>query len=593
MFIIQTMPLVKIEGLFDYFSNQKLKPGSLVSVKMNKSEVRAIVKKSIPLKEHKIEVKESQFKLKPISKILTKYPVLTDKQMKLAIFVSQFYLAPLGICLKLFLPKSVLRNQNIEELHLDFKEQEIKEFQKPILLWNKNRIEYYKKNIRSQTLILVPEISMIEQYKNMADAVFHSRLNQKKELEIWRKTAAGEINTIVGTRRALFLPFKDLNLIIIDNEENPGYKSWDMQPKYHTKTLALKLAQINNSKTILGTSFPSIESFYFSSQNKYKITKEEQEQNKVKIIDLRQEIKKGNFSVLSDELEKEIKQSEQSILFINRKGTARAMVCRDCGYTIKCPYCSAPMVYYKETKLICKHCSKEIKMPSLCPKCGSRRMKELGPGVEKVVQSVQKLGKTVSLDSTKKQQKQILKDFKNKKYKILVTTQLPENIKVPLSANVIADSIINLPEYRSQYNFFRIIQKLRENSKKTLIQTYNPEIKIFNSIKNNKTEEFFKKEIETRKALFYPPFSKIIKLSLTKTDRHKAKEEATELKQKIEKYLKQAEISGPNPGFVEKKKNKYIWQIIIKIKTEDYKKARFLKTLASNWDIDVEPASLL
>ena len=624
MFLIETIPLIKISDpkaeILTYFSSKKPPVGGLVLIKIGNRDTLAIVRDTKPLGEHKIEVKESQFKLKPILKILTNSPVITSKQMELALFISQFYISSLGICLKLFLPNAILKRKKIKELNLNFQKQENKPFKKPILVWQKDRINFYKKEISKnkgkQTLILVPEVSMTKKYTDIADCIFHSKISPAKQLEIWEKVSQNKAKIIVGTRATLFLPFKNLGLIILDNEDNSSYKSWDLQPKYHSKTLSLKLAQINNSKIILGSELPSIESFYFSQEKKYKLNKEKEKEqkNQLKIIDLRKEIKKGNFSIFSDELKERITKTvanqKQAILFINRKGLASALLCRDCGHTIKCPDCSAPMAYYQSNKLICRHCSKEMKAPSVCPKCEGLRIKQIGKGTERVLQEIRKLNlknaNAICLDAdsakTKEEQKKILNDFVNKKYNILITTplifgarHLVENFNdFSFTSIIVADPILNLPEFRATDNFIRIVQRLKNLSQEMLIQTYNPELKIFDLLKTNRIEVFLEKEIEARKLFFYPPFSKIIKLQLAHRDERKAKIEAQALKQKIEKYLPWAKISGPTISFIEKKKGKHIWEIIIKIQTKDYKKAKVLRTLASsNWTIDVEPASLL
>ena len=268
------------------------------------------------------------------------------------------------------------------------------------------------------------------------------------------------------------------------------------------------------------------------------------------------------------------------------------------------------MAYYQNNKLICRHCSKEIKAPSVCPKCGGLRIKQIGKGTERVLQEIRKLNlknaSAICLDAdsakTKGEQKKILNDFINKKYNVLITTplifgarHLVENFNnFSFTSIIVADPILNLPEFRATDNFIRIVQGLKNLSQEMLIQTYNPELEVFDLLKTNKIEVFLEKEIEARKLFFYPPFSKIIKLQLAHKDELKAKIEAQSLKKKVEKYLPWAKISGPTISFIEKKKGKYIWEIIIKIQTKDYKKTKVLRTLASpNWTIDVEPASLL
>lgn len=613
MFLLEIIPLIKIKGTetLTYFSSQKPAIGSLILIKVKNSQVQGLVSEVKELKEHKTEVKASKYALRPILKILTQKPVINSQQMQLADFISQFYLAPKGIVLKKFLPKKILNRKNPEELGLTLQTKKPRELRKPILLWQNERADFYRKEIgKSQTIILVPEKTLLNKYFKLAKEIslktekFHGQLKSTKEFEIFKKVSLNKTKIIVGTRASLFLPYSNLSLIILDKEESPSYKSRDLTPKYHAKSLALKLAQLTGAKIILGTEMPSVESFYFSKNNGYKLIKKPQKQNqKVSLIDMKEEVKKGNYSLLSDKLKEEIKH-KKAIIFTSRKGLASSVRCRDCNYVITCPSCELPMVFHEtfnnqKKVLVCHHCLKTKNLPSVCPKCKGWHLKLSGMGTQGIAKELQEF-KTAVFDSDtvpkKTDQEQLLNDFQEKKYDILIATQLilKYDLAIDLTAVVSADQLINLPEYRSSENFFQTISKLKAMSKKLLIQTYNKDLGLLRLIKENKIEQFYNQELKNRKLLDYPPFCKIIKLSFKNKSIEKGEKTAQHLKEKLEKYLPEIKILGPNLAFIPKVKNKYIWELIIKIKKKDYNKARIIKQLAQdNWEIDVEPISLI
>jgi len=613
MFLLEIIPFIKIKGAetLTYFSSQKPAIGSLVLIKVKNSEVKGLVTEVQALKEHKSEVKASKYALKPISKILTKKPVLTKQQTELADFISNFYLAPKGVVLKQFLPKQILNRINPKELELKIFEPREKKLKKPILLWQKERTAFYKKEIqKNQTLILVPEKTLLSKYFRMAREItpetekFHGQLKSSKEFEIFKKVSLNKTKIIVGTRASLFLPFFNLSLIILDKEESPNYKSWDLTPRYHSRSVALKLAQLTGAKIILGTEMPSVESFYFAKNNDYQLIKEVQNQTaKISFIDMKEEVKKDNYSILSDKLRQEIK-GKQTIIFTGRKGLASSVRCRDCGYVITCPQCKAPMVFHETFKnqqkvLVCHHCLKTKKIPSVCPKCKGYRLKLSGAGTQKIAKELEKFKIAIFDNDTVPKitdQKKLLKDFSEKKIQILIASQLifKYEPKAELTAIVSADHLLNLPEYRSSENFFQTISKLKTMSKKVLIQSYNKKSQLFQIIKANKIEEFYNQELRNRKMLDYPPFCKLIKLTFKDRSAKKGEETSKKLKQKLEKFLPEIKVWGPNLAFLPKIKNQYRWELIIKIKKKDYNKAKIIKQLAKDkWEIDVEPISLI
>ncbi|MEA3307463.1 MAG: primosomal protein N', partial [Elusimicrobiota bacterium] len=538
--------------------------------------------------------------------------VINNQQMQLADFISRFYLSPKGIVLKSFIPKKIIKRKNPEGLNLKSLENKKQKLKKPILLWQEERKSFYKKQIKknNQVLFLVPEKTLLKKYYSWAKEIdlkteiFHGQIKEAKAFEIFKNIASNKTKIIVGTRAALFLPFSKLSLIVLEKEESLSYKSWDLNPKYHSKSVALKLAQLSGAQIILGTSMPSVESFYFAKEKQYKLIKKEIKQEaKISIIDMKEEREKGNYSLLSDQLRKEIENSEQTIIFNNRKGLATSMRCKDCGHIIKCSECDIPMVFHKKFNnkknvLVCHHCLKTMQTPSVCPKCKSREIKLSGSGTQKMFQELKGF-KAVIFDKDsvpkKNEQKKLLKEFKEKKYNILITTQLIlgylHELKKDfyLGAIISADRLMNIPEYRASENFFHLIFQLRRISTKLLIQTYNKDSELFNT----KTEDFYNQEIKNRKLLNYPPFCKIIKLGYLDFSIENGKKEALDLKTKLEKYIPEIKVMGPSLALVPKVKNKYLWHLIIKINKKDYNKAQIIRQLAKEkWMIDVEPISL-
>ena len=641
MFIIEVIPLVKINArelqLLTYFSSKEPKIGSLVLIPLGKNKAKAIVIKIGPLKEKKIDIKKSNFKLRPISKILSSESIVSSAQVSLALWISNYYLCPIGLALKLFLPKSFLRRKNLTEGKSTISFVQPKELSsnakpsKPILLWTKERSNFYSKVIEKtihqnrQVLILVPETKQIKYFYQLAKKIsaktakIDSRIAPKQELEIWKKISQSEINIIIGTRKALFLPFSNLGLIIVEQEESSNYKSWDQHPRYHTRTVALKLAQLFKIKIILGTSFPSVNSYYWAKQGKFSLkTTPEQHllKNNVAVVDMKEEIKKGNYSIFSEKLKIQLKtimeRDGQAVLFINRRGSSSTVMCRDCGYVVRCPNCNGAMVFHKQTNnsqlkkeggvLVCHHCGHKEALPSVCPKCGSWRIKYFGAGTEKVMEELKKENlKALRLDSdiapTKKKQERIIEDFENKKYNILVGTQLIFHLKnqdIQLVGAILVDTLLSLPEFRSPEKLMRLLCRLTKLGEETIIQTYNSDSYVFKYFKKYDLKGFLEEEIKNRKMFSYPPFSKIIKLSFSHPDPVLAKEKAEKVKKLLEHSISQIKVLGPSPGIVPKIKNKYIWNILLKTKNNALEELYPLKNLLGpNWVIDVEPQSLL
>ncbi len=609
MHVIETVPLIKLPSqnpqILSYFSARDLPAGSLVCVPLGRRSEKAIVIETHEVKNHKIEIKEAGFELKPIKKILSSSPLLTANQIKLALWLAQYYFAPAGVFLKTMIPKTGIKNYDL-------------------------RI----KNNTKQTLIIVPTVAQIEtvqkNYLTQKIVIIHSGLKVKMLNENWQKIASGRAETIIRTRLAAFAPFVNLKEIIIEDETDPGHRSWDMFPHYRVHEIGHKLADIFGAKLTLKSEVPSIESNFMGPMGPIRPISP----IKTNIVDLRQELRDGNFSIFSRQLQDSINRAldkkQQIILFLNRRGQATFVLCRDCGYTAKCPSCDAPLTYHLAKTntgikpiLICHHCGQKTEPPTLCPKCQGLRIKAFGSGTQRVQAEAQKLFKDariLRLDSdeapTLSQAEKIISEFKEKKADILIGTQMILNLDLPpaaLVAIISADTLMHLPDFRSDERIFQTIAKLRKLTfADFIIQTYNPQSEALNLAVQGDFKTFYDKEIETRKILKYPPFSQIIKLVFRHRDPKRAGSEAKILKAKLTQQLKTStilsdavfEISEAVPAFIAKQKGRYVWQIIIKAKPywlvppserPELLKLRnkILSIVPYGWEIEIDPETLL
>ena len=621
MYLISVIPTIKIPRpapqILTYFSSQKINKGSLVLAPVRKKEIFAVVVAAESLTKQKITIKHASYELKPISKIIFETPFFDEKQIKLALWLGKYYYDSPGLFLKMMLPitKFPIFDSQLSTPRTD----------------SINKI--------NQKLILVPTIGQIEptlkKYKNAV--VLHSELTNKQYRKNWLKVRDGKTKIIIGTRMAVFASFQDLKEILICDETNSHHKSWDMSPHYRVHEVSQKLAELHNAKLILQSNSPSIETIYWSKQKKYslKIMTNEKQSTTGRIIDMRQELKDKNFSIFSRLLEHEmkiiIKKGGQVILFLNRRGTSTFILCRDCGFVVRCPNCEVPMIYHLIKKinnskesifnpiLICHHCGHKEKPPSICPKCRGTKIKMFGAGTQKVELEAQKLfpgAKISRIDSDvtpfAKEQKQIIEKFLKKEVDILISTQiifnhLLEKPKNPfLICLITADTLLHLPDFRSSERTFQTITKLKEISSREyslIIQTYSPNNQAIQYAAKNDLDKFYKEEIETRHMLDYPPFSQIIKLRHAHSDAKKAGNEAKilfeKLKQLIIQNLKlkdQFIFLGPSPAFIPKEKGKYIWQIIIKSKIDMEKLAlrnRLLNIVPPGWKTEIDPENIL
>ena len=452
------------------------------------------------------------------------------------------------------------------------------------------------------SIMLVPEISLtpqmvdrfISRFGKEKIAVLHSKLSIGERYDAWNRIANGKVNIVIGARSAIFAPLKNLGLIIIDEEHDSSYQS-EMSPKYNAKEIASMLAKENSCPLVLGSATPSMKSFYRAQNNEIELLELTKRANEsalpqVEIVDLREELASGNHSMLSEKLKNEIQNNldkkHQTILFLNRRGYSTFIMCRDCGYVVKCKNCNITMTYHlKQNKLKCHYCGYEENPVNKCPECESLNIRYFGTGTQKLEQEVLKLFPNAStirmdVDTTlkKNSHEEILNKFKKENIDILIGTQMVVKghhfPNVTLVGVIAADSSLNIEDFRANERTFQILTQVagragRENLEgKVIIQTYNPDNLAIEQAKTQDYKEFYEAEIGIRKQLKYPPFCDIIVIGFES----EKEQEVIKQARKIHEYLKKRIISekigvllySPLPAPVDKIKNKYRYRMIIK-----------------------------
>lgn len=462
-------------------------------------------------------------------------------------------------------------------------------------------------NLGKTAIILVPEISLtpqtIERFSGRFPgkvAVLHSKLTEIEKLEQWQQIENGDYKIVVGARSAIFAPVKNLGLIVIDEEHDLSYFS-EKNPKYNTIEIAKYRAKYNNAKLVLGSATPSIESYYNAQNGKYNLLKlnhraTESSLPDVNIIDMREELRRGNISIFSEPLkeavEENLKNNKQSILFLNKRGHMSYIFCRRCGHVEICSYCDVAMTYHKSTnRLVCHHCGRTRMKPLICTNCGSKYIKEFGAGTEKLEEETIKLfpnAKVYRIDgdtnTSKDSYLNLYNKMKNKEIDILVGTQMITKgfdfEDVTLVGVIAADISLNIGNYKSSENTFQLLTQVagragRGNEKgNVFIQTYKPDNYAIVSSKNHDFQQFYNIELEYREKFKYPPFYNLLNIKLSGKNNGFTRAKIFE----IQKYIRNSfyknnvnniEIIGPNPSPVSRINNYFRFDINIKYRKEN------------------------
>ena len=450
-------------------------------------------------------------------------------------------------------------------------------------------------------IVLVPEISLtpqmldrfIARFGKEKIAILHSKLSIGERHDEWNRIKEKKAKIIIGARSAIFAPANDLGIIIIDEEHDSSYKS-EANPKYDAKQVASYIAKQNDIPLVLGSATPDISTYYKARNGKITLLKLTKRANnsllpKVEIIDLKEELANGNRSMLSRSLyssiEENLKNKQQTILFLNRRGYSTFIMCRNCGYTLKCKNCNISLTYHSyEKKLKCHYCGYEQDLVTICPECHSDKIRYFGTGTQKLEQEILKEfpeAKTIRMDidtvTKKNSHEEILKKFKNENIDILIGTQMVVKghhfPNVTLVGVIAADTSLNIDDYRANERTFQILTQVagragRENLEgKVIIQSYNPENFSIQTAQKQNYEEFYQTEILLRKQLKYPPFCDIILIGFSSTNEEQVKNISRKIYENITKKtenMDNIQIYKPMPSPIDKIQNKFRWRIIIK-----------------------------
>ena len=531
------------------------------------------------------------------------------------------------------------------------------QFSYPVLLHGvtgSGKTELYMRAIQKvlregkQAIVIVPEISMTPQniQRFMARfpdqvGVVHSKLSPGERYDTWRRARAGEFSIVIGPRSALFTPFPRIGVIVVDECHDDSLYQTDMGPYYHAVKAAMALGRLGRFLVILGTATPTVELYFQADYEKWPLIElprrvlahqqfaAEQKNTAsepavdslplpdVEVVDMRTELKQGNHSIFSrslhKELEKVLEAQQQAILLLNRRGSATYVFCRDCGYTLRCPRCNFALTYHRSAAgLVCHTCGYQRKLPSTCPSCGSRRIKQFGIGTEKVETELQSafpgariLRWDADTSKGKGAEEIILSHFRQHNADFLIGTQmLAKGLDLPLVTLVgvvLADIGLNFPDYRTPERAFQLFTQVAGRAGRStlggrvIIQTFQPENDSIEYAARHDFAGFYQAELAQRRQLRYPPFTRLVRFEVRDKDNNAARKKAQGLINRLNALVnrssdKSLTLKGPLPPYFARQRGLYRWQIILKgSQPEKILQGQDL----SGFTVEIDPPSLL
>ncbi|MDT9023871.1 primosomal protein N' [Rossellomorea yichunensis] len=453
-----------------------------------------------------------------------------------------------------------------------------------------------------EAIVLVPEISltpqMVHRFKGRFGndvAVLHSGLSVGEKYDEWRKIQRKEVKVVVGARSAVFAPFENIGIIIIDEEHETSYKQ-EENPRYHARDVAIYRGEYHQCPVILGSATPSLESFARASKGVYRLLTLDKRMNdgplpSVDIVDMREELRKGNRSMFSTELfeklQDRIEKGEQTVLFLNRRGHSSFIMCRDCGFVLQCPNCDISLTYHRFSNgMKCHYCGYEEGVPTTCPECTSEHIRYFGTGTQKVEEELTKLipdARIIRMDvdttTRKGSHEKLLTAFGEGKADILLGTQMiAKGLDFPnitLVGVLSADTMLHLPDFRAAEKTFQLLTQVSGRAGRhtlpgeVVIQTYTPEHYSIELASNHDYNRFYQQEMMMRKMGSYPPFYYISLVTLSHEDLMKVVDIAEKMTKYIRSKLSETTIIlGPVASPIPRIKNRYRYQCLIKYKRE-------------------------
>lgn len=631
----------KRRSTYTYSSDKELEIGTYCEVDFAKSKLLGIV-----IRESKKE-DIGDFKIKSIDKVLLDIPKIPENILNLAIFINTYYITDFFASLALVGPYDKMSLESIKKLEIedvDIKE-EVCLSEKQFEIYNEiinskesyfllhgitgsGKTQIYIKliiealNRKKGSIFLVPEISLTIQMVNGLKKIFgdnisiiHSKMTPAKKKAEWEKIYSGKSKIVIGARSAIFAPVNNLGYIIMDEEHENTYKQED-NARYHTRNVALKRAMLEDCKVIFGSATPSFETYYYAQKGSIKLLELNERYNgatlpEVEVVNLEDE--EGYLSkALLKNMKETISKGEQVILILNRKSHSVQVKCHECNEKLKCPRCSVNLQYYKQINMLkCSHCEYNVKMYEKCPNCESSKFNFLGMGTEKLEEELEELfGKEniLRMDSTTMKTNSLLKkaytDFINQKYQILVGTQIVAKgfhfPNVTLVGVINSDQILQFSDFRAGEKTFQLVTQAAGRSGrgdkkgKVIIQTYNSDSNLIESIKNSDFKSYYNEDMSLRELVKLPPFVKYIKIIVSSKKEEKSKKQINDIYSLV--YDKFDYVSQPDRANIYKLNDDYRNVIYIKTNNKEMIKNRsLLKSIKDQSNssvrvlIDVDP----
>jgi primosomal protein N' (replication factor Y) len=625
-----------VNSILTYSFNEKLQAGQLVEVPLGKRKERGVVVSNTE--------NESKYEIKPIEGVISDEFQITPKMLKLYQWMSQYYHYSMGKLIFDTLPKMMKRpkevifekgngeefgfspNTNQKEIINSISQKLGSGFSKQLIhgVTGSGKTLVYlqliKKVIKQNksALFLVPEINLTPQftsefkkYLDVEILSYHSGLTNSERFNVWKKLAEdGRPLLVLGVRSSIFLPIKNLGLIVVDEEHDSSFKQ-DDRCTYNSRDVAIKRASLEQIPVVLGSATPSIETFKSFNQTddyyKIKTRAKESKLPQVEFIDLRDEKNEDYWPLHENsfvEIQEALNRGEQALVFVNKLGFSRFMQCKSCGHKFMCPNCSVNLTpYFKRNTMECHSCTYKEKMAEVCPKCSCISLMHSGFGTEKVQKVLQKLFPDKKIDRFDRDEiknvndlEKKLNDFHSGKIDLLVGTQMLSKghnfERVNTVIILAADSQLNFPDFRSEERTYQLLTQITGRAgrfgkdSKVIIQTYQPELPLFQVIKEHKFDDFYFSELELRQAIQNPPYGRIVIIKLNGRFQNKVQDVATEVADKLrvatQEHFKNVRVLGPKPSMVEKRANKYTWNILLK--SEDINQLHnLINTLEKNY----------
>jgi primosomal protein N' (replication factor Y) len=622
-----------------YSSGEPLHAGQLVEVPLRKKQVLGIVVG---------QVQKPSFAVKPVVTVAS-LPVVPKPLLGLLAWMREYYPAPLGVITQLFLPKALPKKPvpaealppspepGLPQLTNDQTEA-LKELNAAGLHilhgetgTGKTRvyIELAQTALKNgtSTLILTPEIGLTSQLANDFRAVFgarvavvHSGLTEAQRERTWQYLLEQtEPMIVIGARSALFSPLQKVGLIVIDESHETAYKQ-DQAPYYHATNVAAKLAELHQATLVLGSATPLVSDYAIATAKQRPIVRmthtaasASDAQKTVKVVDLRERSSFSKSGYISNELigamRTTMQKGEQALLFLNRRGTARVVMCQDCGWQALCPHCDLPLVYHGDEHLMrCHSCEFKAPAPTSCPNCHGTSVVFKSIGTKAVAEEAQRLfpeARVQRFDTDNKKSERIEQHYdavRAGNVDILIGTQtLAKGLDLPklsLVGVIIADTSLYFPDFSAQERTYQLLGQVLgrigrgHRASTAVIQTYAPDSPLLQSVITKDWPTFYNRELAERKQFLFPPYVYLLKLTCGRASSKAAQTAAEKFINTTRQEVRGIAMEGPTPSFHEKVQNKFVWQVVVKAKRRS-QLLDVISRLPSGWNYDIDPMNLL